>query len=189
VGTGRVGWIRRTQAVTLLCAALGMSLVFGVAVLVVVHGEAARRDGADHPAVAMSDGESAAQVVGAATRIVRVAGLHNPAGGYIFVSCRNEHDPPYQAAVYLSFALPQGNSVRYLREVAEAMAADGWRPAASVDEHFGEKLTAHGLTAVFYRNPDDPRSATMRIYGECRNMSDHRSDNPAWTELTDRLAG
>ena len=25
----------------------------------------------------------------------------------------------------------------------------------------------------------------MRLYGECRNMGDHRNDNPAWTELTD----
>ena len=29
----------------------------------------------------------------------------------------------------------------------------------------------------------------MRLYGECRNMGDHRNDNPAWTELTDLLSG
>jgi hypothetical protein len=27
----------------------------------------------------------------------------------------------------------------------------------------------------------------MRLYGECRNTADHRNDNPAWTDITDKL--
>jgi len=27
----------------------------------------------------------------------------------------------------------------------------------------------------------------MRLYGECRNTADHRSDNPVWREVTDQL--
>ena len=176
------------QAMALLCAALVMSLVLGVAVLVVQHGDVAHAHQMDHPALPMSDDESAAQVVDAAAGVVRTARLREVSGGYTFVSCKNEHDPPYQAAVYLDFVLPPVNSVGYLRQVAQAMTSDGWQEAASLGEHFGRKLTRAGLTAVFYRNPDDLRFATMRIYGECRNMADHRNDNPAWTELTDRLA-
>jgi hypothetical protein len=50
-------------------------------------------------------------------------------------------------------------------------------------KHFGEKLTKDGVTAIFYRNVA-AGFATMRIYGECRNTTDHRSDNPAWIEVT-----
>jgi hypothetical protein len=64
-----------------------------------------------------------------------------------YLSCTNEHDPPYQAALYLNFPLPDANSV-----------------------------------------PDDARFGTMRIYGECRNMADHRNDNPAWKDITDQLS-
>jgi hypothetical protein len=27
----------------------------------------------------------------------------------------------------------------------------------------------------------------MRLYGECRNIADHRNDNPVWREVTDQL--
>ena len=67
------------------------------------------------------------------------------------------------------------------------MVADGWQEAPSMGEHFGMKLTKDGVTATFHENPDAPKFATMRIYGECRNVSDHRNDTPAFTDVTDRL--
>jgi len=27
----------------------------------------------------------------------------------------------------------------------------------------------------------------MRLYGECRNVADHRNDNPVWREVSDQL--
>ena len=45
-------------------------------------------------------------------------------------------------------------------------------------EHFGQKLTKDGVTAIFYRSGNDTDFATMRLYGECRNTADHRNDNP-----------
>ena len=61
----------------------------------------------------------------------------------------------------MNFSLPQTNSVKYLREVAAALAAHGWNEATSLGQHFG--------------NPDDRNFGTMRLYGEC------------WTEVTDQL--
>jgi hypothetical protein len=103
------------------------------------------------------------------------------------VSCKNENEPPYQAAVYLNFGLPQINSVKYLRDVGAALVANGWTPAASTGEHFGQKMTRDGVTAIFYRSVNDTNFATMRLYGECRNVADHRNDNPVWREVTDQL--
>jgi hypothetical protein len=84
----------------------------------------------------------------------------------------------------MSFRLPGTNSVKYLGDVAAAMAAHGWTQAPSMGEHFGRKLTKGGVTSIFYRDPNDPNFATMRLYGECRNTTDHRNDNPVWTEVT-----
>ena len=64
------------------------------------------------------------------------------------------------------------------------MIADGWANAPATAEHFGRKLTSDGVTAVLQRNVDDVGFATVRIYGECRNTTDHRNDSPAWTEVS-----
>jgi len=170
--------------VVLLLAALVTALVMGAALVslrdlradaVALHGEP------------MTDAQAAGQVVASAKQIVSLAQLQDATGGYAFVSCKNENEPPYQAAIYVSFRLPQSNSVKYLRDVAASMAAHGWTPAASMGEHFGQKLTKDGVTAIFFRSVNDTDFATMRLYGECRNTADHRNDNPAWTEVTDQL--
>jgi hypothetical protein len=135
----------------------------------------------------MSDAQAAAQVVASAKQIVSTAQLRDASGGYAFVSCQNANEPPYQVTVYMTFRLPQSNSVKYLRDVAASLIAHGWAPAASTSEHFGQKLTRDGVTAIFYRSVNEPDFATMRLYGECRNTADHRSDNPVWREVTDQL--
>jgi hypothetical protein len=137
--------------------------------------------------VALTDDQAAAQVVDSARQIVAVAQLRDVTGGYAFVSCENEDDPPYQAALYMNFRLSRANSAKYLREVAAAMVAHGWTDAPSMSKHFGEKLTKDGVTSIFYRNVNDADFATMRLYGECRNTADHRNDNPAWTDVTDKF--
>ncbi|MDT5016472.1 MAG: hypothetical protein QOD39_2632, partial [Mycobacterium sp.] len=117
-----------------------------------------------------------------AREIVAATRLQEATGGYTFVSCVNETDPPYQAAFYMNFLLPQNNSVRFLRDVASAMIADGWT-SPTTGEQASQKLTKNGVTSMFQRNSDRAGFAIMRIYGECRNMTDHRNDNPAWTEV------
>ena len=135
----------------------------------------------------MTDAQAAGQVLASAKQIVSVAQLHDASGGYAFVSCQNADEPPYQATVYLNFRLPQTNSVKYLRDVAASLVAHGWAPAASTGEHFGQKMTRDGVTAIFYRSATETDFATMRLYGECRNTADHRNDNPVWREVTDQL--
>lgn len=122
-------------------------------------------------------------MVTSAKETVAAAHLHGATGGYAFVSCENEQVPPYQAALYMNFQLPQDNPMRYLRDVAAAMIVRGWTESPAMGEHFGQKLTKDGVTSVLYRNPSDRGFATMRLYGQCRNSADHRDDNPAWTEV------
>ena len=180
----RDGWLRSPRSVVLLLAALMTALVVGAGFVLV---RDLRADAVALQGEPMTDAQAAGQVLASAKQIITTAKLQDATGGYAFVSCTNETDPPYQAAAYLSFRLPQSNSVKYLRDIAAAMEAHGWTPAASMGEHFGQKLTKDDVTAIFYRSVNDADFATMRLYGECRNTADHRNDNPVWTEVTDQL--
>ncbi|MCT7661890.1 hypothetical protein [Mycobacterium deserti] len=174
-------WIRTRQSRALIGAALAMSLALGAAFVAV--NDPPPDAPAQHGA-ALSDAQAAAQVVDAAREIVATAGLREATGGYTFMSCSTGDEPPYQAALYMSFAVPQATSAQYLDGVASAMAADGWAVSAVVGEHFGHKLTLGGVISDISRNPEKPGFATMRLYGECRNIADHRDDNPAWTDVS-----
>jgi hypothetical protein len=173
-------WLRSPWSVALVVAALLTSLVLGTAFLVIDNR------GADAVGVrdSLTDAQATAAVVDSAKQIINVAQLRDVTGGYAFVSCQNESEPPYQVAMYMNFRLLQGDSVRYLHDVAAAMTANGWSDAPAVAEHFGYKLTRNGVTSTFYRNPNDANFGSMRLYGECRVGGDHRHDNPVWTEVT-----
>jgi hypothetical protein len=181
---GRDGRLRSPRSAVLLVAALVTALVVAAGLLLI--GKL-RADSVKAQGEPMTDAQAAGQVVNAAKEIVETARLQNATGGYAFVSCKNENEPPYQAALYMNLRLPQPNSVTFSRDIAAAMVAHGWTPAASMGENFGQKLTKDGVTAIYYRNVNDADFATMRLYGECRNTADHRNDNPVWTEVSDQF--
>lgn len=136
------------------------------------------------PAESLSADRASSRVVSAAADIVGVASLTDPSGGVALRSCTNAQDPPYQAVVYMTFFVPQGNSVGYLNDVASALIADGWSDTGVAAEHFGHKLSRDGIVSVFFRNTERIDMATMRLFGEC--AADSRA-TAAWTEITDRL--
>ncbi len=179
-------WLRSSAAKALILAALILSLVLGAGFIAINTPPPAERDMLGD-ATPMTDEQATRQVVDSAKQVVHAARLHNVNGTSVFLSCTSLHDPPYQAAVYLNFGLPEANSMKRIREIAAAMLADGWQEAPSMGEHFGMKLTKDGVTSTFHQNPDDPRSGAMRIYGECRITSDHRNDNPVFTDITPQL--
>jgi hypothetical protein len=176
--------LRFARFVVLVLAALVMALGLASGVQWFID----RRAGEVHlQGAPMTDAQAADQVLASAKQIIDTAKLQNTTGGYAFVSCKNANEPPYQVAAYLNFRLPQNNSVKYLRDVAASMSANGWTLAMAMGEHFGQKLTKDGVTAIVYREGADAQFATLRLYGECRNIADHRNDNPVWREVTDQL--
>jgi hypothetical protein len=181
---GNDDWLRSSAARALVLAALVMSLALGIGFVVI---SAAQRPEVDSLAP-LTDEQSRDQVVDSARQIVDAAQLRGVSGSSVFLSCTSLHEPPYQAAVYLNFALPETNSVKRIREIAATMVTHGWQGAPAMGEHFAPKLTKDGVSATFHENPDDARFGAMRIYGECRNTDDHRNDNPAWIDITDRLS-
>ena len=182
--TTRLGWLRSPRVVVPVLAALVAAIAVGATVLWLTDRAAEEVPVQGDP---LTDAQAAGQVVASARQIVGIAHVHGATGGYAFMSCKNRNEPPYQAAFYMNLPLPQDDSVKYLRDVGAAMAASGWSAAPATGEHFGQKLTKDGVTAIFYGSNNDSGLATLRLYGECRDTTDHRNDNPVWTEVTDQL--
>lgn len=182
MGSAVQEWLRSTAARALMLAALTMSIVLAAAFIVIYTPPKTGVEGEP-----MSDEQAMAQVVDAARQIVTTTRMDEANGSAVFLSCTSLHDPPYQAAVYLNFRLPETNSVKRIREIATTMVAHGWQQAPAMGEHFGLKLTRDGVTATFHENLDDENFGTVRMYGQCRNVGDHRNDDPAWTDITDQL--
>ena len=77
---------------------------------------------------------------------------------------------------------------RYLAAITEALTERGWTEALPPSKHPGGRtLTKDGVTAVYYRNVDVAGRGALQIYGECRDVTDHRSDPTGWIDITAEL--
>jgi hypothetical protein len=191
---GRSEWLRTPAARALLTGALSMSLTLGGAFLAVDRLHSSPAAAVEHPAHPVSDEQTQAEVVEQAKRLVAAAGLQNATAGYLLMSCKDRDSPPYQGAVYLNFALPAGaHTDTYFQgifeHIAATMVARGWHEGTPPNQHaFGKTLSNDGVTAVVYRDDDHPNLGVARLYGQCRDMTDHRSDTTGWVDITDQIS-
>jgi hypothetical protein len=143
-------------------------------------------DALDHPTHPLSDEQTRAQVIEPAKQIVALGNLQGAVGGYILMSCKNQTDPPYQGAVYVTFDLPK--SLDYFDRIAATMVPHGWQEGLPPNQYLvGTTLYKDGVTAILYRDPDRRTSGIMKVYGECRDVANHRNDTTGWTSITDQL--
>ncbi|VAZ75964.1 Putative lipoprotein LppJ [Mycobacterium persicum] len=183
-------WLRARGIRAVLAAALVTCLLLGAAVLLVANRHrASSANSGDHPVGPLDDAATEAQVVDKAKQIVTAAGLQTSTAGYLMMSCKNRDDPPYQGAVYLTFALPaEAPADRYFRDVTAALVRHGWTEGLPPnDQVFGRTLSKDAVTAIIYRHRDDAGAGVLRLYGQCRNVNDHRRDSTAWVDITNQL--
>ncbi|MBI2701078.1 MAG: hypothetical protein CK429_17520 [Mycobacterium sp.] len=188
----RADWLRSTQARSLLAVTFGISLVLGGAFLAVDQLHATPADALKVSGPPLSDGQSRVQAVGAAADIVSAAQLRPTSAGYLLMSCRDRDNPPYQGAVYLTFTIPADTRAdAYLPAVAKALAADGWvEGRISPGGHpYSRSVSKNAVTALIYRDDDNANLGVARVYGECRNTSDHRTDSTGWVDVTGEIRG
>ena len=173
----------------LLAAALAVSLMLGGAFLVVSALRPSPSERLDHPTNPVSDDATAAQVVESAKQIVSLAGLQTTSAGYLLMSCRNQNDPPYQGAIYLTFTLPVGaRPDTYFKTIAATLVTRGWTEGLPPNEHtFGKTVSKDAVTAIIYPHDDDPGLGVLRAYGECRDANDHRRDGSGWVDITNQF--
>jgi hypothetical protein len=183
--------LRSPRVRALVAAALGISLLLSVAVLLVDRLHSSSGDAIEHPAKPVSDDQSKAQVVESAREVVRIAGLQTTSAGYLLMSCKNRDDPPYQGAIYLNFAVPAGaRTESYFPTIATTLVSHGWTEGLPPNgKVFGRTLSKDAVTLMVYRQSDSPGVGVLRIYGECRNMNDHRTDRSGWVDIAGDLRG
>jgi hypothetical protein len=74
----------------------------------------------------------------------------------------------------------------YFPTIAATLASHGWTEGLPPNDHeFARSLSKDGVTMIVYRQSEDPSLGVLRVYGQCRNMNNHR--NEAWIDITDRL--
>ena len=173
----------------MLAAGLMSTLFLSAAFLAVGRLHSSAADSVEHPGRTATDEQTKSEVVDQARVIVVAGALQNATAGYLLMSCKNRDDPPYQGAVYMNFAVPtDAHGDEYFRSIAAAMAAHGWHEGLPPRQNvFGKTLFKDGVTAILYPDSDSARQGVGRIYGQCRDMNDHRGDSTAWIDITDRL--
>jgi len=181
--------LRSKPAVLLIAAALMLSLVLGLSFLAMHRLRDLHGASVDLPAHPLSDEQTKLQVIEPARQFVGAGHLKAATATYILMSCKNIDEPPYQGAIYLNFDVPSlAETSEYFTEVVTAMTARGWTEAQPPNRHPGGRtMTKDGVTSIFYRNPDVPGRGTMQLYGECRNLTDHRADATGWVDITDQV--
>lgn len=181
--------LRSKPAVLLIAAALLVSLAFGLSFVAMHRFRDLRGEAVDPVAHPLTDEQAKRQVLEPAGEITATGKLKGISASYLLMSCTNADDPPYQGAVYLNFDVPGVMATpQYFAAIATAMTAKGWTEATPPGGHPGGRtLTRNGVTAIYFRNSDKADRATMQIYGECRNTTDHRSDPTGWVDVTAAL--
>ncbi len=144
--------------------------------------------GHDRPEHPLSDQQAIAQVVEAAKQIAKVAGLQDPSGGFSWESCNDQGEPPYRGRVDMTFAVPPGaDHGAYFDRVATTMAASGWAPGAPPGAHLaGTAIHRDGVTAGIGVSPFTGADGAVQLFGECRDMTDHRADSNGFS-IKDQL--
>jgi hypothetical protein len=170
------GWTLRAVVTVLVSLALG-----GCSLM------SPRGHDVDHPVNPLSDQQTRDQVIEPARQIARFAQLHDPTGRFDFSSCNDQGDPPYRGVVSMSFAMPAGppdgpsatpDPNALFQQIATSMVAHGWNDGPPPDWHsYGRVLNKDGVVAVMTQDPTSGRGK-LSLYGECRNMTNHRLDGP-----------
>ncbi|WP_083066021.1 hypothetical protein [Mycobacterium arosiense] len=144
----------------------------------------------DHPAQPLSDAQSIAQVVEPAKQIAKVARLQDVSGGFSWESCNDQGDPPYRGRVDMTFAVPPGvDRNSYYQQVANTMVGNGWSAGAPPGEHeFGTVINKSGVMASIGVSPFAGADGAVQLFGECRNMNNHRADSNGFS-IKDQLGG
>ncbi|MCH9722717.1 MAG: hypothetical protein K0U67_11735 [Actinomycetia bacterium] len=182
--------LRSKRAIALIAAALLTSLTFGVA-FVVAHRIYDLRGAAAAPVDALTEDQARQQVLDSARLFVMAGRMATPTATYLLMSCSSNGEPPYQGSLYLSFDVPSiTETPGYFRRIAAAMKSRGWREGLPPNRHPGGRTLARdGMTAVYYRDPDIPGRGVLQISGECRTLTDHRTDDAGFVDVTGQLRG
>lgn len=136
----------------------------------------------------MTDEESMAQVINAGRQLRKAAGLQDVQGGGYLEFCNDMGSPLNKGYIEMSAALPSGVSGHdYAEQVKAAMLASGWSDKLPSQHMYGGTINRDGVAVniEYYQGENRLR---FKIYGECRNVTNHYGDSKNnGTNLTKEL--
>ncbi len=137
----------------------------------------------------ISDDESRAQVVDAAVEIAKAANLDVTYANYQWEWCNDQGEPPYRSRVDIAFTVPPGTTSADLsKKVASTAAAQpGWAAGAPPGIHSAGDVVHKGNVWAVIGPGNYPERGGIQIFGECRNMNDHR--DTGGVEITEEVRG
>lgn len=183
--------LRSRPIVLLIAATLLMCLALSTTFVVLHRSHTHHGAAVEAPAHPLTDDETKQQSVSAARQFIKDSHLKTIEATYLLMSCRTEDEPPYQGTVYVDFDMPTVTEApRFLPDLARTMTARGWTAGLDPNQHpGGQIMTNNGVTALIYRNPDVRGRGVLQIYGECRDVTDHRLDPTGFVDIIDELQG
>jgi hypothetical protein len=140
----------------------------------------------------LTDEQTRAQVVEPARAIVRAADLQGLFPVFRFESCNDQNEAPYRGVAEVGFTFPANvEQQAYIDRIAAAMVGIGWSEGPPPGKMpYGRVLHTEQLMAIIAPEPDHPRYGDVKIYGQCRNLTDHRKDEgPVFQDISGELTG
>ncbi len=137
-----------------------------------------------------SDEQSRAEVVDAAKQLVRAANLRITYASFQWEWCNDQGDPPFHGRVDVAWEVAAGSTSQVLSKQIAATAAQqpGWAPGPPPGFQPAGDVVHKGGVMVIVGPGNYPERGAVQIFGECRNMNDHRSDNQV-VDITAEVRG
>lgn len=141
------------------------------------------------PVETQSDADAMKAVLDPGRTIVQVAKLQDVSGGFAFEACNDQGEPPYRGRLDMGFRIPDGTEPKaYFTQIAQTMVQQGvgWYDGPPPGKNpFGTVIHTDTVFAVIGQNPAACEDGYVHVFGECRNMNDHRDG--ASMNVTDQL--
>jgi hypothetical protein len=122
-------------------------------------------------------------VVDAARDIVNALHGEVTEAAFSYESCNDQGEAPFRGVVELSFWMPgvPHNQPADAQAVIKGLVADGWSTDSDFKSH-GPTLVKNAVNVILTIAPEPPasndlvRHVGVKVDGECRDTSDHRTD-------------
>lgn len=141
------------------------------------------------PVSTLSDEDTMKQVVEPAKAIATVAALQDVSAGFDYEACNDQGEPPYRGRLEMGFRIPDDIEPKtYFKQLARTVVEQGvgWYDGPPPGKNpFGTVIHTDTVFAVIGQNPVAKEDGYVHIFGECRNMNDHR--DAASVNVTDQV--
>lgn len=137
-----------------------------------------------------SDEQSRAEVIDAATELVQAANLRVTYASFQWEWCNDQGEPPFHGRVDLAWEVPEGATSQAVSKQIAATAAQqpGWAPGPPPGLQPAGDVVHKGGVMVVVGPGNYPQRGAVQIFGDCRNMNDHRDDNQI-VDITSEVRG